>query len=270
MSYETVMICIGAGLPERRMAAVRKFADRCGSAVIGLAFAPRPSGSEEFGGEDRLLRVLYSEVDSQQATREAWFRAAAGPPDRVLELRCVMEPALDALVRESRCADLVVLGSEQEPGDAYVSLAPGNAVLALGRPALIIPDHVDEVRAENVVIAWTDTREARRALSDALPLLRLARSVSLVEACEPDRSEQALRAMNDVQLYLCRHGVVASVNVIMPTPKTAAALIRFAGEQGSDLIVMGAFGHNSFSERLFGGVTRDLLSAHTISCFMSH
>ena len=66
-------------------------------------------------------------------------------------------------------ANLVVIGQTRGPGDAYSTLGPGGAVLKIGRPALVVPDGVGALRAEHVVIGWKDSREARRAMQDALP-----------------------------------------------------------------------------------------------------
>jgi hypothetical protein len=66
------------------------------------------------------------------------------------------------LTREARSADLVVIGQTQGPRGAYRSLDPGEAILKMGRPMLVVPEGKSSLRGEHIVIGWKDTREARR------------------------------------------------------------------------------------------------------------
>ncbi len=92
------------------------------------------------------------------------------------------------------CRDRTV----KAPGSAYTALDPGEAILKMGRPTLVVPEAVSTLRAEHVVIGWKDTREARRAVLDSLPFLQEATRVTIVEACEPDEEKTALGQLDDV------------------------------------------------------------------------
>ena len=136
---------------------------------------------------------------------------------------------------------------------------------------LTVPPEVEEFKANRVLIAWKDTREARRAVHDALPVLRHARWVGITEIAEEANKSQALAHIGDVARYLSRH----QINVDIKLAKSANGgvadvLIAIAVEEQCDLIVCGAYGHSRIGELIFGGVTRGLLSASPVCCLFSH
>jgi nucleotide-binding universal stress UspA family protein len=143
--------------------------------------------------------------------------------------------------------------------------------LRAGRPVLAVPNGVDSLKAERVVIAWKDTREARRALRDSLPLIREAVSVAVVEILDRGSEMPAHTPINDVARYLARHRIAATVR--QPehaTGSIAGELLRVARKIDADLIVTGGYGHSRLGEWIFGGVTQGLLAASPICCLLSH
>ena len=144
-------------------------------------------------------------------------------------------------------------------------------IMGAGRPFLVVPGGVKTLAADHVVIGWKGTREARRAIQDALPFLRQARRVTGVEICESDQKEAAQHQIDDVVLYLARHKVRAEGRVETRLLGSGAdQIIGFAEEEGADLLVAGAYGHSRLNEWIFGGMTRDVLASSPICCLMSH
>src|SRR6516162_4710899 len=112
------------------------------------------------------------------------------------------------------------------------------------------------------VAAWKDTRECRRAVRDALPFLQQAKEVLLVEVGEDESRSQAKKNLADVAAYLVRHRVIVAAEVWRrPRGPAAAELLHVVKEEKADLIVAGGYGHSRLGEWIFGGVTRELLSA---------
>ena len=115
------------------------------------------------------------------------------------------------------------------------------------------------------------TREARRAVRDALPFLEQATRVTIVEACGPDDEKTALDRLNDVARYLSHHRIKCGPKIMLEQKGSGAEqLIRSAQEEQADLLVTGAYGHSRLGEWIFGGMTRELLAASPICCLMSH
>jgi nucleotide-binding universal stress UspA family protein len=123
----------------------------------------------------------------------------------------------------------------------------------------------------NVLVAWKDTREARRAVCDALPLLHKAAEVIIVELAERDADRAAAKTrVDDVAAWLVRRGINAAAIAAKVLIGVSAQIDLIAQDEGADIIVAGAYGHTRFSEWVFGGVTRELLRRGKRCALLSH
>ena len=124
----------------------------------------------------------------------------------------------------------------------------------------------------HVMVAWNDSREAARGLSDALPLLLLAEHLQVVSWSEAGANcDKTLRSRLDaLSQWLMRQGVSADLRVEMTDIDIADAMLFQAADLNTDLIVMGAYGHARWIERVLGGATRGLLATMTVPVLMSH
>ena len=105
------------------------------------------------------------------------------------------------IAREACAANLLIIGRERLSEDPFRSLDPGALLLKVGRPILLVPTGLDRSHANRVAVAWKDTREARRALSDTLPFLHDAEKVFLVEVCAEN--------------YLSRHRITTTIALML-------------------------------------------------------
>ena len=164
-----------------------------------------------------------------------------------------------------------MIKSKREKEDPYHLIDPAEAVLRMGRPTILVPEHVHELRADRIVVGWKDTREARLAVRDALPLLARAQQVTIIEICTSDEQDAARRRVSDVAKYLQGHGVKCQTDVrVHMAESDAHHLFRLAKEDSADLIVTGAYGHSRLGEWMFGGMTRGLLDEAPFCLMMSH
>jgi nucleotide-binding universal stress UspA family protein len=273
MSYAAIMVYVDAvGMPERRVRLAVELADKFSATLIGLsAIAFRPPMMVEGILVNGTTESETQDMSASLASKGSWFRSVAGSAHLKLEWRPIFDFPADALAREARCTDLIVLPQMTGSGDTYSSLDPGGAILRLGRPALVVPDRVDSLQADHVVIGWKDAREARRAVRDSLPFLHRASRVTIVEICRPDEQETALERMDDVGRYLTHHQIDCGPMITLEQKGSGAdQLIEIAQGEKSDLLVVGAYGHSRLGEWVFGGMTRDLLSKSPMCCLMSH
>jgi nucleotide-binding universal stress UspA family protein len=200
------------------------------------------------------------------------FRAALRDSNTSLSWRfcCDFWPIADFLAQESRGADLIVASPEAGPFlDNLDETHLGPLVLKAGRPVLIVPSEHRQLKLEKVVVAWKDTREARRAVADALPLLQKANIVSVVEICSPELVKEAHQRTVDVAQWLKLHGVDAH-GITESTYLTDLEGLRARLRKGCDLLVAGAYGHTRLREWAFGGVTMDLLLPGNHCTLVSH
>ncbi|MET0710650.1 MAG: universal stress protein [Tardiphaga sp.] len=200
------------------------------------------------------------------------FETLAGRERVRCEFRSIETSNADELVRlHSLHSDLVVVGYPS-PGGLPAQGTPAAMLLATGVPFLIVPDTwTSDSVASKIVFAWNASREARRAISDALPLMKTAQSVAVLVIDPKKNASHGEQPGADVAHYLCRHGVIATVEQRQSNGVAVADVIReFAVNEGSDLIVLGAYSHARTREFIFGGVTRSLLKNITVPTLIAH
>jgi len=222
--------------------------------------------------------------DVFEIQRKHYMEAAAGAQQRFQkaceamglegEWRCVEGRAQPVIETHARYVDLLCTSGPRSEGTGMGdSTLSEDLVLSAGKPVLICPDTYEAgAIGEYVTIAWDGSREAARAVSDAMGILCKAKKVSVV-AVRSGATDEALGALpgTDLSHHLARHGVQAEAQSIHAEGSSVGdALLTWAKGQGSDLIVMGAYGHSRFREVLLGGVTRRVLSHARLPVLMSH
>jgi nucleotide-binding universal stress UspA family protein len=274
MAYKSLMVHLELGRRNEAVLGVAgDLAERFGACVLGIAAAqPIVLG---FGSDCYVPPALVNEDrnDTEQLLRtaEAEFRSALKARATSLEWRAAsrLAPLHEYIANEARSADLVI---SCVPSDVATATArrvdAGAMVMELGRPLLTVPLGAMGLKLEQVLVAWKDASETRRAIADALPLLLQAGAVCLV-AIDAE-AETAQRQLDDVARWLARHGVKATALVSHPHGDDGAALNAHAHRLGSDLIVAGAYGHSRAREFLLGGVTRSLLHRPQLCSLLSH
>jgi nucleotide-binding universal stress UspA family protein len=273
MSYAAVMVYVEADeTPEQRVRVAASLAEQFHATLIGIsALAIPPPIVADGMVLDEFTDVDIELMKAKLADKGSWFRRIAGDNRRKLEWRTALDFPAKVVTRGARSADLVVIGREKASGGDHKALDPGEAILKMGRPTLVVPERVGSLRGEHIVIGWKDTREARRAVRDALPFLQHATRVTIVEACGPDEDRAPLGRLDDVARYLTHHRIKAGSCVMLERKGSCAAqLIQIAQEERAELLVTGAYGHSRLGEWAFGGMTRELLATSPICCLMSH
>ena len=277
MTYATVMVSLALDQSnEARLQVAGELAERFEAAIIGVAagqFAP-PLYFTDGAEAQSLIDQEEASIRKRLADLEAQFRAATKARGGRGEWRGAMDFPTRFVLAQARCADIIVSGGQSPAfSDAFALASPKDLVMQAGRPLLVVPDKVNWLDLRSVLVAWKDTPEARRAVADALPLLRKARDVTIVEIPERDDDRSAVMAgVTDVAAWLARHGVTASARVseAVRNATAAAQLEQVAGDLGAGLIVAGAYGHSRFRELILGGVTEYLVTQSARSVLLSH
>jgi nucleotide-binding universal stress UspA family protein len=228
---------------------------------IGLLDIPYISNPEKGREQAQATRALFEDVAARHTVSAEW-RSASGYPAGVAAVH-------------GRYADLIIVGQL----DAYDSQAellrarPEEVTMLAGRPVLVVPyaGHFDRI-GRRALIGWDASREAARAVKDAMPLLAGAESVTVLTIdAEQSPTGHGEIPGADIALYLARHGVKAQVE-----PAASAGiglgntLLSRAADLEADLLVMGAYGHSRVRELLLGGTTRTVLMSMTLPVLMAH
>ena len=221
---------------------------------------------------DSVIEILNEREDTRLDEARALFEARARHAGRVDRAEWREDAGLPAqtLGLHARYADLVVTSqSKQDSSDRrFIDLAE-DVLVAAGRPVLIVPaTGARPPIGDKVIVAWNGSREAARALGDAMPVLDKARSVEIFIAGEPDIGDLPGA---DIAAHLARHGIKVDVHrAVSAELPVGDALLNRVSDAGADLIIMGGYGRSRFREFILGGVTRHILQHMTIPVLMSH
>ncbi len=246
-----------------------------GAAPTGLMALPSDVSVESQASLAEFAELAWDALRRRaEKSRSAFAKACDEAAMPSFETICEHADKSVSLVRLAHCSDLVLL-SQADPGDpAHASARQlvEEVVIGSARPTLILPfaGQFDSV-ATRVLVAWDDSREAARAVSDALPLLRLAQRVQVECWVAPDDREEPLaERLDTLRRWLMWQGVSAETQVVRTGMAPADAMLSRAADVDADLIVMGAYGHARWRERVLGGATRDILGSMTVPVLMSH
>lgn len=269
MSYKSIIVNLAVDASPAPIVKVGiELADRYGAHLIGLAAADVPPLVATGDGmvyEGEIMQIQRTEIEKRLAELRTEFETLVPGSIRSEWRQAVCSPTRFLSV----CAGLADLIVTAEAGDnVFRAVDIGSLALGAGRPVLVTAGDVDHILAKTVLVAWKDTREARRALADALPLLAKANTV--VIATIGNNSDESLRdSLADVSVFLEHHSINARTELIAGEAN-GDQLLTFARSIHADLIVSGAYGHSRLREWAFGGVTRTLIEETGINRLMSY
>ena len=281
MSYKDLVVVLGPDTASRgRIALATGLAERFAAHLVGLYPLPVAEVPKHFAYYDpALLDPFFHDLREQaqevcDKEREA-FEHAASLRGLSAEWRMVGEGLETDPAVHARYVDLTIMGQLDPAGGDGELLRPRpeHVALASGRPILVVPYAGNfETIGRRALIGWNATREATRAVNDAMPLLMAAEIVTVLTIDArggPDAHGEVPGA--DISLHLARHGVKTTIERTVSAGIPAGdVLLSRAADLGADLLVMGANGHSRVRELLLGGATRSILQSMTVPVLMSH
>ncbi len=264
---------------ENRIDYAATLAHQCGAHLAGIhvVSAVRPEYRSDYYviGEKAIRAVLAERKAADEAATSnvrRRFEAISAKRDLSAEFRVIRRGGPDEdITLSSLHSDLVVIG-QRELQELRGYASPEKLLLSSGAPILVIPSGWKTGSIGNkILVGWNASREARRAVADALPFLVAASSVTLLVVDSEERARRHGEEPGaDIALYLARHGARVDVEQVLSkgTP-VADIILSYARDHGVDLIVIGAYSHGRSVEMLFGGVTRTVLKQAPVPVLMS-
>jgi nucleotide-binding universal stress UspA family protein len=214
--------------------------------------------SGKLAADALAAKETFSDEVAQRLTDTRWFDADG--------------EVVDGICNGARYADLVILGQYDWQGPQVVHPLPiaHSVVLRCGRPVLVVPAAVGPILFTKVAIAWDGSREAVRAVHDALPLLALSQSVEIVTIIAPEEVAGSDDAKH-LSAHLANHGIKIKPGVIQTRSEEEPIALRRQLEKADyDLLVMGGYSHPKWLEFIFGGATKSILLSSKIPVLVSH
>jgi nucleotide-binding universal stress UspA family protein len=264
---------------QQRLDAALSLGEHFGAHVTALYLIPEPF-LRAMSGYHLPADILREHLRQAEAEADAVFAAARQAAEQrnvVLDTRRETGP-LDRLpailARIARNTDLVIVGepNPEESGTDEAVLVE-TAFMDTGRPALVVPAAgARALPPRRVLIAWNGSREASRAVHDALPLLRRAEDVIVLIV---DAGKLGVRfgpqPGTGILAHLGRHEIAARVKAVESGgAATGRLILAQAGEEGADLVVMGGYSHSRLRQMMLGGVTRHLLDRMSLPILLAH
>lgn len=246
-----------------------------GAHLIGLHVSSDPAAPlQSLPGPvpTELMMSIESRIETERDRARTAFDAAAAKHDVRGEWRTGSGDLANLIGTHTRYADLAVMGQAAEDDEPDDPELPTVVATMTGRPVLIVPraGSFGET-GKRVLVCWNASREATRAITDALPILQRADHVTVLAVNPNDGAGHGAVPGADISHYLARHGVRAEANrTYADDIDVADAILSRASDLGCDLIVMGAYGHSRVREWIFGGVTRSIMRTMTRPVLISH
>jgi nucleotide-binding universal stress UspA family protein len=276
MGFKTILVHVDTG---RSASARLKFsadlAARSAAHVTGL-YVRRPFQAPAFSDAgpamDSLYRTYENAAKADEALATAAFRDLIGGTSLSSEWRVIDGLAEEVVAAHARYADLVIVG-QSEPDDATTTPSDlaETVVIASERPVLIVP-HIGVTKppGKTVMLCWNGSREAARAATGALPILKKADKV-IILLVDPRNDGDPEGPGGRVATWLARHGVNADVERDTAADSDIGGVILSrAADQDADLVVMGLYGHSRMREWVLGGASRTLLASMTVPLLVAH
>jgi len=288
MAYRKILVPLsGAERDDHVLKAAFDVAKAFSSHVAGVYVRPDASEVLPYLGEGISAGVIQEILD---AARDASNKAATASRAAIDQLAKAsgatsLDPlhagdglsasfhmreglAEEVISEEARLADLIIFDAPSEAKDSAFRSMLEAALLNGRRPLLLVPQPVRKIVGTKVVIGWDGGASASHAVSAAIPMLKKAESIEILNISHGPIDTLRMDRLRD---YLKLHGLSAIEHGINPGSQSIGnALIDGANRAGAGLLVIGGYGHNRLREMVLGGVTRHVFAHVSMPIFMSH
>lgn len=276
MEFKTLMVHLELGQSNDRLLGITAdLAQRLKANVIGVAGCqPVRIDFEDPYITAEVLEEDRREIDKELKAAEQALRSSMTEKSINVEWRSTITfgSLADYIATEARSADLIITGPDIGVSlfDSTRRVGIADLVMEAGRPVLVVPKEMSQLPLNHALIGWKGTRECRRAVADALPMLKLAYRVTVLEIASNQEISRSSHHLQDVVNWLNRHGIDATSSAIVAMGPDSERLQEKAREMQADLVVAGAYGHSRLREWVFGGVTGDYLLKPDRCALLSH
>jgi nucleotide-binding universal stress UspA family protein len=220
-------------------------------------------------------------IETQQADNEAAAKAAvdrfselarrAAISAEPLTMSASLAGAGEQFGRIARRFDLAIVGQSEPETSTVDDIVAETTLFESGRPMIMVPYiQKAQLKLDNVMVCWDGSRQAARAIGDAMPLLVKAGRVEIVIIANEKGKQDEIEGA-DIGEHLARHDLKVEVNRIPSGDVDVAdVLLSHVADSGADFMVMGGYGHSRLREFVLGGVTRSIFRSMTVPVLLSH
>ena len=270
MLYKDILLYIDDGASnEERMKTAFDLARVHGAQITGVTLsALKPAHVSRM--DDKI-----GELAAQ--SRIEGFAEAAKVEGLFVNTRVIAGNARSAAAKMAKFArnfDLVMLrqANPDKESASLIEAVAEQVILLSGRPIFFMPYiGAHRIPCKRAMIAWDGSPSVSRAVHDALPILSGLDEVVILVIEGKKKTAKGELLVNDFADHLAHHDVKTSVrryakgSIDVPT-----IILNEISDNDIDLLVMGGYGTPNLQQKIFGGVTRTLLSIMVVPVMMSH
>jgi nucleotide-binding universal stress UspA family protein len=277
MTFKQILVHVDSTPASRmRLEVAAHLARRFGARLLGLHVIPEPEVPPYFKPSrvPKIAEIFRSKAEAAAERAGALFRDEMARMNMVGSWQCLAGDLTDVISERSRFADLVILGQfdTENPRGVSAFLLSGKVVCEAAAPILVVPnDGRFSKIGERILLAWDGSLEAARAVHNAIPLLQSAARVTVLTLI-PLRKVNGCNApkLTELREHLAQHQIASeAAEVALAADSVTDALLQYARQVGTDLLVMGAYGYPPLLEFVWGGTTQNLLKQTTIPTLLS-
>lgn len=244
--------------------------------LTGLAFVHElfVPGTVFDGGATAFIATRRAQIENAAKAAVAKFEEVtkgAGLSTTSQRLQSGLAGLDDLFAQCARRFDLSVIGQVESGKDTPEELFPETVLFGSGRPVLVVPYIQQEgMKLDRVLVCWDGSRAAARAIGDAMPFLMRTKSIDVISVMKTEVPRDELPGA-DIAQHLARHSLkVEFKRIVAGDQDVGSMILSTAADLGSDMIVMGGYGHSRLREFVLGGATRTILNSMTVPVLMSH
>lgn len=256
-----------------RLQAALDLTDRFDAHLTGI-YAERPMDFAYYGdvmGTVAIESIQQQREEHMQQVEQEFTKAVV-----LRESKCTFladrVTGYQSLFAQAAVSDLIICeqNNPNSPETTDTALTE-DLIMRTGKPVMVIPYiGCRPTMGQSILVAWDHSREASRAVHDAIPFLQNAEAVNIVSVVKKDSRQHEI-ATADLAEHLARHNInVVAQDMVRNEVPVAETLLSRIADTGADMLVMGAYGHSRLREYTFGGVTRTLLNSMTVPVLMTH
>jgi nucleotide-binding universal stress UspA family protein len=243
--------------------------------LTALAFAYEPviSGTIFDGYGASVIANYRAENRKIAQSAKERFDGAAKAAGVLADSRAIEAGVADiasVFGNTARNYDLSVVGQARRDDETAEELTIQGALFGSGRPVLVVP-YIQQtgLKLDRVLVCWDGSRNAARAIADAMPVLKRAGAIDVVTVEPRERRNELAGA--EIAQHLARHGLKVELKpLVAPDTDVPNTILSYAADSSTDFIVMGGYGHSRLREFVLGGATRGMLESMTVPTFMAH
>ena len=251
-------------------------ADAFGAHLAAVAFSYDPIIPPTIMGGVPASFIDEQRAENEKAAKDAVARfdeaaRRAGISFESRSMTASVAGGADTFGRIARRFDLSIVGQTEPDKVAPEELIVEGALFDSGRPVLVVP-YIQKggLKLDRVMVCWDGSRNATRAVADAMPLLHKAKAVDVVIVANDKGKDDELPGA-DIAQHLARYDLAVDLKRIVATDTDVAnTLLSHAADTSADFIVMGGYGHSRLREFILGGATHGILASMTVPVLMSH